>query len=100
MSDLFKKAMYMGVGLAELTREKLEEFSREMIEKGELSEKEGRSLVDEMLRKSEETRKSLEKKVDATVEKALARINIATRDDLKELEKKLNRKIAALKAKK
>ncbi len=100
MSDLFKKAMYMGVGLAELTREKLEEFSREMIEKGELSEKEGRRLVDEMLRKSEEARKSLEKKVDATVEKALGRINIATRDDLEELEKKLNRKIAALKAKK
>ncbi len=100
MSDLFKKAMYMGVGMAELTREKLEEFSREMIEKGELSEKEGRRLVDEMLRKSEEARKSLEKKVDATVEKALGRINIATRDDLEELEKKLNRKIAALKAKK
>ena len=100
MSDLFKKAMYMGVGMAELTREKLEEFSREMIEKGELSEKEGRRLVDEMLRKSEEARKSLEKKVDATVEKALGRINIATRDDLENLEKKLNRKIAALKAKK
>lgn len=100
MSDLFKKAMYMGVGLAELTRDKLEEFSREMIEKGELSEKEGRRLVDEMLRKSEEARKSLEKKVDATVEKALGRINIATRNDLEELEKKLNRKIAALKAKK
>ncbi len=100
MSDLFKKAMYMGVGMAEMTREKLEEFSREMIEKGELSEKEGRRLVDEMLRKSEETRKSLEKKVDAIVEKALARINIATRDDLENLEKKLNRKIAGLKAKK
>ncbi len=100
MIDLFKKTMYMGLGLAEITREKVEEISKELIKKGEISEKEGRNFVDEMTRKSEEAKKSLEKRVDKLVKQALDRINVATKDDLAKVEKKFSGKIAALKAKK
>jgi polyhydroxyalkanoate synthesis regulator phasin len=100
MIDLFKKTMYMGLGLAEITREKVEEISKELIQKGEISEKEGRSLVEEMTRKSAEARKSLEKQVDRLVAQALDRLNVATKADLAALEKKLSKKPAAPRAKK
>lgn len=100
MIDLFKKTMQMGLGLAEVTREKLEEISKELIKKGEISEKEGRDFVEELSRKSQQARKSLEKRVDEMVAKALARLNVATKDDLAALEKKLARKPAAPRPKK
>jgi len=100
MIDLFKKTMYMGLGLAELTREKVEEISRELVKKGEISEKEGRDLAEELSRKADAAKKDLEKRVDKLVKQALDRINVATKDELAALEKKLNGKISALKAKK
>ncbi len=100
MIDLFKKTMYMGLGLAEITREKVEELSRELVRKGELSEKEGRDLVEDLSRKADSAKKNLEKRVDKLVEQTLDRINVATKDDLARVEKKLNGKISALKAQK
>ncbi len=100
MIDLLKKTMYMSLGLAEATREKLEEISRELVKKGELSEKEVRGFVDDLGRKSAEAKKALEKKVDEAVARALGRLNVATKDDLAALEKKLTKKPAAPRKKK
>jgi polyhydroxyalkanoate synthesis regulator phasin len=62
MFDIIKKTMLTGVGLAAMTKDKVEELAKELAEKGKLSEKEGRDLVDELLKKSEQARKDLETK--------------------------------------
>ena len=67
MFELIKKTMLAGVGLAAVTKDKVEELARELTEKGEMSEKEGRELIDELLKKSEQARKDLETKVEDTV---------------------------------
>ncbi len=100
MIDLVKKTMYMGLGLAEMTREKVEEISRELVKKGEISEKEGRDLAEELDRKAKSAKKSLETQVDKLVKQALDRLKVATKDDLAAVEKKLSEKIADRKAKK
>lgn len=100
MIDLIKKTMYMGLGLAEMTREKVEEISKELVKKGEISEKEGRDLAEELVRKAASAKKSLETQVDKLVKQALDRLKVATKDDLAAVEKKLSEKIAELKAKK
>ena len=56
MIDLIKKTFLTGVGLAFMTKEKITEISKEIIEKGKLSEKEGRELVEELLKKSEKAK--------------------------------------------
>jgi polyhydroxyalkanoate synthesis regulator phasin len=52
MQDWMKKMMLFGVGLAALTREKTEEFVKELVKKGELSEKEGKQLINDLVEKS------------------------------------------------
>jgi polyhydroxyalkanoate synthesis regulator phasin len=89
MMDLIKKTMYMGIGLAYMTKEKMEEISQELIKKGELSAAEGKDFIDDLTQKSEEARKALEIRVDKIVKSSLARMNIATRDDLSALEKRI-----------
>lgn len=87
--DLIKKTMYMGVGLAYMTKEKVEEISRELIKKGELSAAEGKEFFDGLTEKSEEARKALEDRVEKTVKRVLAKLDISTKDDLSALEKRL-----------
>ncbi len=71
MFELIKKTMLTGVGLAAVTKDKVEELARELTEKGEMSEKEGKELIDELLKKSEQARKDLETKVEDIVRKVL-----------------------------
>ncbi|HLP39992.1 MAG TPA: phasin family protein [Fibrobacteria bacterium] len=86
MLDSLKKALYTGVGLAYLTRDKLEDAARRIAEEARLSEPEGRKLVEEMLRKAEDARASLERTVSGAVSAAMERVDAARRGELKALE--------------
>ena len=89
MFELIKKTMLTGVGLAAMTRDKVEELAKELTEKGEMTEKEGKELVDELVKKSEKARKDLEKRVEDTVHKVLEKMDVATKKDIAKLEKKI-----------
>ena len=91
MFDLIKKTMLTGVGLAAMTKDKVEELAKELSEKGKLSEKEGKDLLDGLLKKSEEAKKDLEGKIEGVVRKTLEKLNIATRKDIDELTAKIER---------
>lgn len=86
MIDLIKKAVLTGIGIASLTREKVEEFSRELIDKGKLSEQEGEKFVQEMQKRAEESREALKNQTDKFVESALNRMQLAKSSDLEKLQ--------------
>ena len=44
MLDLMKKAMLIGLGITSMTRDKVEQFAREISEDSKLSEEEGKKL--------------------------------------------------------
>jgi polyhydroxyalkanoate synthesis regulator phasin len=100
MLDLMKKAIFTGLGLAFMTKEKIEDFSKELIEKGRLSETEGKEFIDELQKKSEEARKKLEEQIQNAVNNALKKMNIATRDDISRVEKQVAKLATSKKAKK
>ncbi|MDO9527988.1 MAG: phasin family protein [Syntrophales bacterium] len=91
MFNFIKKTMLVGVGLAAVTREKIEEIIGELVKKGELSEKEGKVMVDELVEKSKKVKKDLEKKVEKIVADTLNKLNIPTREELTELKKKIQK---------
>ncbi len=49
MEDLFKKFLYTGVGIVSTTAEVLQRSVDEWIEKGKISEDEGKKIVDEFM---------------------------------------------------
>ena len=89
MFELIKKTMLAGVGLAAVTKDKVEELARELTEKGEMSEKEGKEIIDELLKKSEQDRKDLETKVEDTVRKVLEKMAVATKEDIDSLSERI-----------
>jgi polyhydroxyalkanoate synthesis regulator phasin len=84
--DTLKKTLYAGVGMAFLTREKIEDMAKKLAEEAKLGESEGKKFIDEFLKKSEEAKTSLQRAVDAGVSSALERMNVARDRDLKALE--------------
>jgi polyhydroxyalkanoate synthesis regulator phasin len=86
MFDIIKKTMLTGVGLAAMTRDKIEEMAKELMEKGEMTEKEGKELVDELVKKSEKAKKDLETILDGIVEMVLGKMNLATKEDIRMIE--------------
>jgi poly(hydroxyalkanoate) granule-associated protein len=89
MFDILRKTMLFGAGLASMTREKMEKFVDEMVRKGELSEKEGRDLLDDLIDRSKKARQDFEEGVGKAVAKALKKLNIPHRSDIDELRARI-----------
>ena len=102
MMDLIKKAVLTGIGVAALTKDKVEEFSRELIDKGKLTEQEGEKFLQEMQKRAEESREALKDQTDKFVESALNRMHLAKSADLEKLQAEieaLRKEIEALRTK-
>ena len=91
MIDLIKKGILTGVGLGLMTKEKVMDYAKKAAKEAKLTEEEGRKLVDELLNYSEETRKELEKKINDQVKNALDKAGVATKEDLNELKKMIDK---------
>jgi len=89
--DTIKKAILTGIGLTALTTDKIKESVAELKERYNLSEREGRELVDEILKKSDEAQKTLEKRIRKEVAKVLDELDLATKSDIKELMNQLQK---------
>ncbi len=85
VADVIKKAMLAGLG----AQEKAREFVDELVKAGELSKSEGATLVKEWVSKAEENTKDMDHKIKDAIAGAFERLNIPTRDDLSNLDKKI-----------
>jgi polyhydroxyalkanoate synthesis regulator phasin len=97
MNDLLRKVVLTGIGLAALTKEKIEEVVKDVVEKGKLSEKEGKEFVDELLKKSEGAREKVEGQIEKALQASLKKMNLVTRDDFSKLEKQIKQLKKAVK---
>jgi len=86
MIDLLKKSIYATIGLAVMTREKAEDFARNLASEAKMSENEGRKFIDDIVKKSEEGKGALQKMIHDTVDAILKKMNLATRKELSDLE--------------
>ena len=85
VSEIIRKAMLAGLG----AQEKAKEFVDELVKAGELSKNDGATLVKEWMSKAEESTKDMDHRVKDTINAAFEKFNIPTRDDLANLEKKI-----------
>lgn len=86
MIDLVKKALLTGVGAAALTKEKIEELAKDFVEKGKMTEQEGRAFVDDLVTRSEDSRVAFEKQVESFVQSALGKMDLAKKSEVDALK--------------
>lgn len=105
-----RKVVLAAFGAVGMATDELEGFVDKLVERGEIAEKDGRKLVDELRTKGEEQIKEsrtrmqkmvgMQPKEKEDVEEVLNRMDIPTKTDIKELSAKiaaLTRKVEELK---
>lgn len=90
MGDIIKKAILTGIGLAAVSKDKIEEITKDMVSKGNMTEQEGRKFVEEMTGYAEKARSDLENRVSGYVEKAVDRMGLVKRSDVEELHAEIS----------
>ena len=93
MSDLLRKAISLGVGLAVASKEKIEQYADEMVTRGELGKNESKEFVKQMVAKGEEQRGQMKTMVQDQVRRVLEELDVATKRDVKKLEERLEARI-------
>ncbi|MDD5615443.1 MAG: phasin family protein [Candidatus Methanoperedens sp.] len=91
MSEMIRKMGLFSVGVISLTQEKAEEFTQEMIKKGEMSREEGKKFVREVLSEKEKQVKDLEDKINERVENVMKKSGVVMKSDISALEKKIEK---------
>lgn len=90
MIEVLKKAMYTGVGMALLTRDKLEELGQEMVKQADLGEEQGKKFIDDMMTQSEKAREEFTSKVNSLVGESLKSMNMVTRAEVDALKARID----------
>jgi len=102
MLEFLKKGFYTGLGLASITKQKAEEMAKELVNNGEIYEKEGKGFVEEILKKSKEAEQEFEKKAETLVYNAIKKIDVPSKKEFIAITQrlaKLEGKIEELKKK-
>lgn len=98
MIELLEKTMLAGMGALSLTQQKAEELVNDLKQRLDLSEEKGRELLDHLQKTAKESQKKLEETAQEEVRKACDRVGVATNEDLKKLQTKINKLEKELKA--
>ena len=96
MKELLKNMLYTGVGAAFLTRDKLDEIRKDLVDRGNLTREEGKDFVDDLLKKSDCARDQLELWINRQVEERIKGLSLATTDEVEELRRKVEELQVAL----
>ncbi|MGC9337205.1 MAG: phasin family protein [Candidatus Cloacimonadia bacterium] len=99
MSDLIRKTVWTGLGLAYLTYQRILEATKKAAEERKTFQEAGKALIDNLQKEIQEAREKAQAQVDETVKEHLERLNVPTREDIKKLEESLKKLEKAMKAK-
>jgi polyhydroxyalkanoate synthesis regulator phasin len=97
MMDSIKKALLTGIGLAAMSKEKIEEWAKNFAQEAKMAEEEGKKFVDDILKQADEAKKNAEDQISRFTKNALEKMGLTTKSEyeelkrrLEELEKKMN----------
>jgi polyhydroxyalkanoate synthesis regulator phasin len=90
-----RRVLMAGIGAVALSQEEMEKFVTKLVERGEIAEKDGRKLVQDVVARRRTQTVKVEEQLDRRIEEILARMNVPTKADIEAL----GAKIAALTAK-
>ncbi len=89
MDKILRKTFLAGIGFLAATEEKCRENIEAFVKKGELTENEGKEMLDKFKERYKDFFKDIEKKIDIQVEKVIEKAGLVKAKDLEEIKKRL-----------
>ena len=95
-----RKLLLASIGAVSLAQEEIESFVNQLVERGEVAERDGRRLLSDVMERRKNQVKEVESDLETRIEDALSRLNVPTKADIEALSSKitsLTRKVDSLK---
>jgi polyhydroxyalkanoate synthesis regulator phasin len=90
MFDYLKKSLLTGVGLALRSKTEIEDLAKEFAKTSSMSQDEAKEFFKDCQGKYEEAKEEFDKKVEATIEKILKKLDLPSRSDIKVLNDRMD----------
>ncbi|HOK96176.1 MAG TPA: hypothetical protein PK052_12455 [Anaerohalosphaeraceae bacterium] len=90
MFETLDKLLLAGLGAMSMTKEKAEQIFDEYVKKGQAQKEQRAGFVKEVMEHAEKAKRDLEKIISEQLEKAMSKQPLATKEDIKRLESKLD----------
>jgi len=101
MLESLRKLVYIGLGAAAISRDKVKQAIDDMVSQGEVSADEGRKLYDDIMNRAEEEARSLNDRIKSQVRQYLTDAGVADRSQIEalagridELERRIDQVVA------
>ncbi|MBN1148098.1 MAG: phasin family protein [Anaerolineales bacterium] len=88
--DVTRKVLLAGIGAMALAQEEIEKFIHQLIDRGEIAEKDGRKLLHEVMDKRKRGAEKAEDEVTKRVETVLDRMSVPSKADIDALSQKIS----------
>jgi polyhydroxyalkanoate synthesis regulator phasin len=86
---LLRKTLLAAIGAAALAQEEMEDLINRLVERGEIAEKEGRALINDLTQRRKKQAAAAEERFDAQMEVALNRANLPSKADIERISEKI-----------
>jgi poly(hydroxyalkanoate) granule-associated protein len=85
-----RKVLLASIGAIALAQGEVEQFVNKLVERGEIAEKDGKKLIQEIIEKRKEKLGKAEEKISKRVESIFKSMNVPTRKEIDELAQKIS----------
>ena len=89
LTEMARKVMLATIGAVALAQEEAEAFIKKLIDRGEIAEKDGRKMMDDLKEKRKTKTKSAEDELESRVSQILERTGVPTKSDIDALSAKI-----------
>jgi poly(hydroxyalkanoate) granule-associated protein len=90
MFETIDKMFLAGLGAMSMTKEHAEKIFDEYVARGKVEKEQKQGFVKDIMEHAKKTKEDLEKVVSEQVKKGMSSLAVATKDDVKRLEEKLD----------
>lgn len=90
MFETIDKLMLAGLGAVSMTRERAEKIFDEYVSRGQAEKTTKSGFVKDLMDSADEGRKNIEKLISDQIRQVVSELNIATSEDIKRIETKLD----------
>jgi polyhydroxyalkanoate synthesis regulator phasin len=91
MFEIIKKGMLTGLGIALITKERLDKKMKNLVKEGKLSQAEAEQMLNDLLKSGEDYWDELEVKIKENVRESLDNLDLCTKKDLSKLKERIER---------
>jgi polyhydroxyalkanoate synthesis regulator phasin len=89
MENAFKNFFYTGVGFISIAADKFKKAVDELVKDGKLSKEEGKKIVDDFIKSSDERKSEFESTFKNVIEDTIEKLKFASKEEVEKLKNRI-----------